>query len=834
MCAVRIIRIPLTILLLVLPLSVAAPQAQGQQERAGQDTTQARSQQERAGQDTTQAQRSQVVIPVAWIPQRAEAARSDMRAIQERLAPTDPVNTTVEALQAFTEELTSALEDPAFRPGEGASLRTLDGIRRRWTPFQVRLAGWKRTLDMETESVAAERDSLIQTRRLWERTRASAVEEAAPEALLDRVTSLLDEIGIVDIQLLERLDRVLSAVDQVGWAQRSIDEVLAQVESAEITARERLLSRDSPPLWQAILAPADTLTLAGQVVASWRETWREWSSFARVSNRQFVFAIGAFLLYLVLFQALHRQARAWRDRGRWPATSVEFEKTTRFLSRPVSAAVLLAALTWRLAFPNQPAEVGAAIMVALIVPVLRLLPASIARDLRWPMYGLAAVWVLGEGIVLILDGSLLQRLALLVTASLVGAGLYWIVRTDSPIQASATNRWSRAALLAAQLGVFVMGTSVVANVMGLSSLAEILTRATIHSAAAALLMATMATLLDGMIWTLLHTDGALKLRVIRHHSEKLAARVLMLAHIGLFILWLSISARGFGIQRAVLGALESMLLTDLTIGTVAISLGDILAFAVLLWLSLVLARGIRRLLEEDVLQSVSLPRGVPAAISTLAYYAAVFIGFLMAATAAGFDLSRFTLLAGAFGVGLGFGLQNVVNNFVSGLILIFERPVQVGDVVEVEGIQGRVQRIGIRASTVRTWSGAEVIVPNGDLISRQVTNWTLSDRLRRMEIAVGVKYGTDPQQVIDLLTATVIQHPDVLPDPAANVIFQGFGESSLDFVVRAWTNNEDWRMVASDLTVAVNGALKEARIEIPFPQRDLHLRSVDAELNLGG
>jgi len=234
-----------------------------------------------------------------------------------------------------------------------------------------------------------------------------------------------------------------------------------------------------------------------------------------------------------------------------------------------------------------------------------------------------------------------------------------------------------------------------------------------------------------------------------------------------------------------------------------------------------------------VLRSVSLPRGVPTAISTLVHYAALFVGFLLAAAAAGFDLSRFTLLAGAFGVGLGFGLQNVVNNFVSGLILIFERPIQVGDVVEVGAVQGQVRRIGIRASTVRTWSGAEVIVPNGDLISQQVTNWTLSDRLRRLEVAVGVRYGTDPQRVIDLLTATAGQHPDVLSSPEVTTVFQGFGQGSLDFIVRAWTSSDDWRIVNSDLAVAVNNALKEAKIEIPFPQRDLHLRSVDPEAKLG-
>jgi len=429
-----------------------------------------------------------------------------------------------------------------------------------------------------------------------------------------------------------------------------------------------------------------------------------------------------------------------------------------------------------------------------------------------------------------------QRLtiALLVTAILTGAGLYWAARRDSPIWEFATNRWWQAALAVGRLGIVVMIASSIANVAGFMSLAEMLTRATMLSAAAALVLATLVVVLDGLIWTLLHTDWARTLRSIRDHSEMLTRRLLMLAHLGILFLWFGIVLKQFGVERPVRDALAGAFGTDLAVGTFAISLGDILGFIVVIWISLVLARGIRTLLQEDLLERVSLPRGVPMAISTLVYYAAVFIGFLMAASAAGFDLSRFTLLAGAFGVGLGFGLQNVVNNFVSGLILIFERPIQVGDVVEVGGIQGRIKGIGIRASTVRTWSGAEVIVPNGDLISQQVTNWTLSDRLRRMEIPVGVRYGTDPRRVIDLLTETITQHPDVLSDPKPSVLFKGFGESSLDFVVRAWTSSEDWWLVNSDLAVAINDALKEAKIEIPFPQRDLHVRSVDPGVQLGG
>jgi small-conductance mechanosensitive channel len=201
----------------------------------------------------------------------------------------------------------------------------------------------------------------------------------------------------------------------------------------------------------------------------------------------------------------------------------------------------------------------------------------------------------------------------------------------------------------------------------------------------------------------------------------------------------------------------------------------------------------------------------------------------------GFDLDRFAILIGALGVGIGFGLQSVVNNFVSGLILLFERPVQIGDAVQIGTLEGRIRAIGIRASVVRTWDGAEVVVPNGHLVSEPLINSTLSDKQRRLEVAIGVKYGTDPERVIDLLLEMAKGHPDILEDPPPVVLFQGFGDSSLDFLVRAWTDRwDDGLRIKSELTVGVNRVLAEAGIEIPFPQRDLHLRSVDPSLRAEG
>jgi small-conductance mechanosensitive channel len=195
------------------------------------------------------------------------------------------------------------------------------------------------------------------------------------------------------------------------------------------------------------------------------------------------------------------------------------------------------------------------------------------------------------------------------------------------------------------------------------------------------------------------------------------------------------------------------------------------------------------------------------------------------------DFTRVALFAGAFSVGIGFGLQTVVNNFVSGLVLLFERPIQIGDMVEVGTLRGEVRRIGARSSTVRTFDGAEVIVPNANLISEPVVNWTLSDRRRRLDLEVGVAYGTDPEAVLELLQGVGEAHSAVLETPKAEALFLEFGDSSLNFRLRVWIPRfEEGFTIRSQLSVAINAALRDAGIQIPFPQRDLHVRSVESDV----
>jgi small-conductance mechanosensitive channel len=236
-------------------------------------------------------------------------------------------------------------------------------------------------------------------------------------------------------------------------------------------------------------------------------------------------------------------------------------------------------------------------------------------------------------------------------------------------------------------------------------------------------------------------------------------------------------------------------------------------------------------LRKDVLDKLALKKGIPRMITAITQFSLITIGFLMAVRSIGMPLDQLTIIFSAFSVGIGFGLQNIFNNLVSGVILLFEREVQIGDIIEVGNLMGKVQSMGIRSSHIRTFEGAEVIVPNGQLISKEVVDWTLSDKSRRIEIISGVAYGSDVHLVKKLLMEVINSHPDIKPEPEPLVLFNAMGESSLDFRLLFWTDQFDqWLRIRSEVIFAIHDTLYENNISIPFPQRDLHIKSADPQI----
>ena len=265
--------------------------------------------------------------------------------------------------------------------------------------------------------------------------------------------------------------------------------------------------------------------------------------------------------------------------------------------------------------------------------------------------------------------------------------------------------------------------------------------------------------------------------------------------------------------------------------TVPVTLKD-LGLALIIFLATAIATAnLPGLLEITLLQRLPLVTGVRYAVSTVSAYLITIIGIVLGFEAIGIGWSKVQWLVAAVGVGLGFGLQEIFANFISGLIILFERPVRVGDVVTVGDVDGKVTNIKMRATTILDWDMREMVVPNKEFITGRLINWTLSDPTTRVTLAVGIAYGSDTRLAHELLLKVAGECPQVLKEPPPHALFRRFGDSTLDFELRVFIASRDlWPALIHDLHTRVDQAFRAANIEIAFPQRDLHVRSIDGEL----
>ena len=517
------------------------------------------------------------------------------------------------------------------------------------------------------------------------------------------------------------------------------------------------------------------------------------------------------------------------------ASDPETLAASRVLRRPVSAWLVLALVGVPFFLPDAPAVLHQFALLVAVIPVLRLLPPRLYAVLGpWP-YVATALYLAYHLSFLLLGEPQLHRLYLLAVAVVSAAALVWLLLWSRGAGGSVAPdgteaRIRRVVRVFGWAAVTALSAAVVANVAGNVSLCETLTGGVIDSGYLGLALYAGSNVLASVLHLLVARRSTSHLRVITQHTGPLLESLDKLIMVAAFGAWVIATANEFRIARPLLSALRAVLTHPLEAGKISLTLGSVLLFVGAVWIAFWVAGTVRLVLREEVIPKMSLPRGVGNSVSTLSYYGLVILGLLFALAAAGFETSQFAIVFGALSVGIGFGLQNVVNNFVSGLILMFERPVQPGDIVEVSGTSGKVRDIGMRATTLTTFEGADVIVPNGTLLSEKLINWTLSDMNRRIDVDIGVSYDADPRRVLELLAEVARGTPGIAPEPAPAVLFAGFGASALEFGIRAWTNNfGDWVPIRTEMNARVLEALRSEGIEIPFPQQDLHLRSVSAE-----
>jgi potassium-dependent mechanosensitive channel len=808
-----IILVPL--LTLIAPLLWGEPRAQSPATAPSTAANAAKSQQ------ITEAQSSPGIqpIPLPLIADRAEELDYQLRDFSSELTRTKESFDAENNVEDQAEEIRQrVLQSRDLLAGAPTPLE-LGDEQRYWSSRSQQYTEQRRLLTARAAKLEEQISFLDAQQSEWQATADQINGIPALEAVTRRVQQQMDRIRTTRLQAREQLNVVLILQNRISQQDQQISEILVRLLQFRDLERSRILQQDSRPLWEYRerreldqIEPATHGSFDRSITSA-----VEFLRVRKLSTLTFV------LIYLVsLFGAL-KLRRYVTQTGR----SEVAPEALPVLKAPFSLALLVALIITGEYLGSAPIGIVFVFFLFYMVPILRFLAPRIESNLRPFLYALAVFYAL-EGLYLLVQ--LPQRLqreiyALLVLAAFVSFG--WLAGRSSVRALFTQNPKLRILVIGIRTDLLLLAASLVANIVGLSSLAQILGFLALVGpfvAAALYCGVKVCFLLVTAILRMRWTRGVFEIRVgtLETWGRRLLGAVVSL-------LWLRVMLQLLTVYERVVSELRILLERPLGFDRVHFTLAGTLSIVLILLVGFVFAHAIVFLLGKIVLSRLPLNRGVPFAVSRITYYVLLLLVCLMAMSAAQMELNKFTVLTGALGVGLGFGLQNIVNNFVSGLILLVERPVHIGDTIDVGGLVGAVRRIGARSCTVLTPLGAEVIVPNTNLISNQVVNWTLSSQWRRVDIPVGVAYGTDIVRLIEMLEAVAKSYPGVLLERPPKAFFMGFGENALSFELRFWCARQDtWFDLQSDMTIAVAKALQEAGIEIPFPQRDLHIRSIEA------
>jgi potassium-dependent mechanosensitive channel len=764
------------------------------------------------------ARQGDQAIPLPQIADRAEELDRLLREISSQLIPkSELLASAAKAEEQAAEIRRRALQTRDLLAGEPTSLDLADE-QSYWHSRSLEYATERRLLTLRAAKLGEQIQTLEAQQPEWVATWVQIHKSPGIEAIVQRIKQQLDKIQTAKSETQEQLNIVLTVQNQVSQQDQQISDILLRVRQARERERGRLLDLDGRPLWEA----RDSQVIEEKIGPSFHRSFDR--SFT--SAKEFVSALkfapfGFALAYLL---ALFGVFKLRRYDAAIPEVSTE---TLLVLDRPYSVALLVALIATGQYIATAPIGVAFLFYLLYLVPVFRLLIPMTESKLRIFLYVLAGFYALGGTYLLIQLPSFFRRELYVVLLLGAVAIFAWLARPSRVGPLLSQSRNVRIFLIGVRAGLVLLLASLVANVIGFVSLAQVLGLSALVGSFVAAALYCGVRVLTLILNNLLHMRWASSLLEMRRDAVgRWTGRLLGFAA---SLLWLKSMLRLLTLYDGMMGAVFTLFQHQFGTDQVHFTIAGALGVLFILVLGYALANVFTFFLKKAVLPKLPLNRGVPYAISTVSYYVLLLLVAIAALSAAGVELNKFTVLTGALGVGLGFGLQNIVNNFVSGLILLFERPIHVGDTVDVGGLVGMVRRIGARSSTILTFQGAEVIVPNSNLIANQVINWTLSSQWRRVDVPVGVAYGTDPERVIKLLVGVAESYPGVLLERPPMAFFMGFGESSLRFELRFWSAQQDtWFQLQSDVTVAVAKALDEAGIEIPFPQRDLHIRSIAA------
>lgn len=610
---------------------------------------------------------------------------------------------------------------------------------------------------------------------------------------------------------LEGIETPLVAFQQqVLEQQRAAESIGSELDKILVEMRKDLFRKSRPAMF--------TPTFFRQFNSeTWQEFWLGLATLEFPASKFYSTYGWIFVLQLIIFFAAMYFFKTLKNR------KLEQLKLGFILDRYVSASLLLGILLPTPLFEEKPRLVSLILAVLVAISAARLVAGVIERPWRRRLiYILVALYLLVQFFSFIsLPMTLMRTFIALV-------GLAGVIFCRWRASVNKDDGSSTLFNVGVKIGGATMLLVFLAQVAGYVAMSNHLLETLLKTVFLGLIAWMINLVAHGALEMFFDNEYIRKNKIIDKHHRLFIKRSSFIVDILVVFLAIANMLAFWGLFDTAAHAATAILSLGFSLQGIDLTLGLLVSAIVVLYIALFASWFIQAILDEEVYPRKKVDRGVGISINRLIQYAFVVIGISMAFSTLGIGMQNITVIIGALGVGIGFGLQNIVNNFASGLILLFERSIKVGDVVQVNGEWGLIKNLGLRATVVETFDRSEMIVPNSDLVASTVTNWTLSDRQVRLIVPVGVAYGSDVELVTRLLKEIAQNNPRIMKFPEPSVLFLNFGASSLDFEMRCWVANIDIRLgVLDEINREIDRSFHENNVEIPFPQQDLHIRSMD-------
>ncbi len=714
------------------------------------------------------------------------------------------------------------------RDKNGLSKFFLLNTRIAWSNYRVQIQKWQSEIDEQLATNVKNSTLFVKNERVFEKLNKGLVDAAIP-VLTKRVKSVIHDINSTIIRYHLYEQELLLLQSRIYDKDLLCQEVLKEVEELESNLRGKTFAKTKPVIWNVSIKNAIhdgfSFQLKRAIGNNNKSIGYHFSSIGYSIFKYLFFVV--ILIFLVLLVR-----RNYIKLNVSPETPGHTNVERVLINHPKSIILSLLILTWFVLFPFIPLILSDLFILTLLFAfyfISRAFNDRMGRKLIGILLFLftlniieVIIWYMGD----------YSRIYLFFET---GISVILIYPLFLKYNKKAPNKNLRTKYITKKfIPVIIVLYSIafLGNIFGFINLTVLFTKIAIRSVAIIMIATGFSRVFTNINFASLYLLKAKLPEFYSRYGERINTIINRIINIVIFIICAEYLLNIFELKALFHEKLGAIFTEKVNVGSISFSLANILLFVGVLYMTYLISIFIKKIIEGEILRKMKLPRGVPSAISMILRIFFVAMGILFAMSAAEIEMNNIVMIFGALGVGIGFGLQSIVLNFISGLILIFERPIQTGDTIEVNSLIGKVKDIGIRASNITTYDGAEVVVPNSNLISNELINWTLSDSRRRVEIKVGTAYGSNPNQVLELLKKVALDHPNVYSNPEPRPLFDGFGDSSLDFRLLFWVHYENGLAAQSDIAVGIYNILIENNIEIPFPQVDLHVKNLPKEKNI--